>query len=106
VSLVVVMVMVVMMTLAIDEVGSSPVSFFHLSDLHIDINYVRSADPSTFCRGSGTSSKSVKKCKSSGSVQFGSNLQYGQFLCDAPLSLLQSTLISMKTVSRVCLQCI
>ena len=66
---------------------SSWIKFYHLSDVHLDPDYVDTISEATFCRNSTNFSLAV-------------NAPYGRIGCDSPELLVRNTFRAMKNTSK------
>ncbi|XP_038613908.1 acid sphingomyelinase-like phosphodiesterase 3b [Tachyglossus aculeatus] len=65
--------------------GASPGRFWHISDLHLDPDYQVSQDP-------------LQVCPSAGSQPVPNAGKWGNYLCDAPWALLNSSIHAMRDI--------
>ena len=68
---------------------TSEIKFFHVSDIHLDLNYNQSISSASYCRS--LINKTVEKALF--------DAPYGRVGCDIPYALMKSSLSFMKTVS-------
>lgn len=72
--------------LALQQDSAPTGKFWHISDLHLDPDYQVSEDP-------------LKVCPSAGSQQVPNAGPWGDYLCDAPWILVNSSIYAMRDIA-------
>ncbi|XP_076068763.1 acid sphingomyelinase-like phosphodiesterase 3b [Oratosquilla oratoria] len=75
-------------------------TFWHVSDFHLDTNYTQRGDAQAMCwaRGTYKSGAPLEANFSASGPSSSSPGKFGDFLCDAPYTLVLSALKAMKTI--------